>query len=985
MTRNSWWRSAGPATLLTAGALLAASSAMGQETPATKPASGVSEREQRLADRAKSATNERAEPLFRAAETTYLVGDLERASDLYQRVIDAGAGSLFTVRATARMGDCAYELKKFDAAVNLYRRASQSTTGVTDADELAAAVRAEFMIGQSHLAARQYPQAFSQFRRFIDRHSDHALANKAYRAIGDAHLAQGQYTQALQAYRMVGTVMNRQSAAAHRVSPGSRLYMRVNDADVNIGDTLRPVTVIVRTTAGDEERVTLQPTGLRSPVFIGSIATELGKPRHSGRIAQVFTDAMSRSLTEQLTESQRQRGIADEKRREASDLERSASKSGDPAGTERKRVAAVAEADRAERRAAELEGKSFKAIDDAFGAAEKLLAEWAPEESLAAVQARTKPPTTAPAKTDAEAPAMSAAEGEGNLSPAGSLLMPDEQDADDRSAASASGGAITPVATGSLTQAELDQLRIEIKRKPTDAGTFEARRSAIFTWLQQLAQRFQRVELSGNDTMTIEYLDEVGPGGPNDPAKAVRKDSVTVASDAFLAVVTSDGQETLDRAILGGSILVRLEDPDRDATDKPDTVKVVLSAMRVEVKPLVSGTPATQPAPASRVSAEQLTTTPTAMELKIEPLIPPDAVGIEITLNETGPHTGVFERVIPVGDSSIELDGKRLPLSIEHRLRVAYKDERAMRIPDGFVHATVLDVVPSQGGNASAIKFRKSQIDLESKLRRAVAAGELGRIYLDLGLVQGGREYLVNAQRDLLEVAQATPNSMLAEEAMYHGFRIYFYAGMLDEAVTAARQLMAKYPRSEHVPEAMLQIGKVSLERGQKVAEEAKARNEKRDNTDLKRAVGEFEQLVAKYPLSPLAPEALFELAQTKIAMGQSGLDSLERLAKQYPDSGFASRGLIRAADYYVGVGDYNRALDYLNRVLIDYPDSSQLGKVLFDRGVCQLKVGKQADATRTFYQVLEEHPGTDLAAKAQQFINASRQVPAATGTGDKR
>lgn len=985
MTRSARWRSAGRAALLAAGVLLTAPLTNGQDTPATRPASGAtpgaSEREQRLADRAKSATNERAEPLFKAAETTYLVGDLERASDLYQRVIDAGAGSLFTVRATTRMGDCAYELKKYDAAVNLYRRASQSTAGVTDADELAAAVRAEFMVGQSHLAMRQYPQAFSQFRRFIDRHSDHALANKAYRAIGDAHLAQGQYTQALQAYRMVGTIMNRRTAAAHRVSPGSRLYMRVNDADVNIGDTLRPVTVIIRTTAGDEERVTLQPTGLRSPVFIGSIATELGTPRQSGRVAQLFTEAMSRSLSEQLAESLRQRGVVDAKRQEASELERSASKSGDPAGTERKRAAAVADADRAERHAAELEGKSYKAIDDAFAAAEKLLAEWSPEESLAAVHARVKPATTAPANTDAETPATPAAEGDVNLLPTGSLLMPDEQDADDRNAAS---GSLTPAATGSLTQAELDQLRLEIKRKPTDAGTFEARRSALATWLQQLAQRFQRVELSGNDTITIEYLDEVGPGGPNDPAKAVRKDTVTVASDSFLAVVTSDGQESLDRVILGGSILVRLEDPDRDATDKPDTVKAVLSAMRVEMKPLMTAVPASQPAPASRVSAEQFTSTQATKEIKIEPLIPPDAVGIEITLTETGPHTGVFERAVPVGDSSIELDGKRLPLSTEHRLRVAYMDERAMRMPDGFVHATLLDVVPSQGGNASAIKFRQSQIDLESKLRRAVAAGELGRIYLDLGLVQGGREYLANAQRDLLEVAQATPNSILAEEAMYHGFRIYFYAGMLDEAVTAARQLMAKYPRSEHVPEAMLQIGKVSLERGQKVAEEAKARNEKRDNPDLKRAAGEFEQLVSKYPLSPLAPEALFELAQTKIAMGQSGLDSLERLAKQYPDSGFASRGLIRAADYYVGVGDYNRALDYLNRVLIDYPDSSQLGKVLFDRGVCQMKVGKQGDATRTFYQVIEEHPGTDLAAKAQQFINASRQAPT-SGTGENR
>ena len=76
-------------------------------------------------------------------------------------------------------------------------------------------------------------------------------------------------------------------------------------------------------------------------------------------------------------------------------------------------------------------------------------------------------------------------------------------------------------------------------------------------------------------------------------------------------------------------------------------------------------------------------------------------------------------------------------------------------------------------------------------------------------------------------------------------------------------------------------------------------------------------------------------------------------------------------------LGDYGRALEYLGRVIVDYPDSPQLGDVLLYRGVCQMKLGQNPDALRTFYQVSEEHPGSESASKAQQYIESINQKPA--------
>ena len=168
---------------------LAALAATRKEPPATRP----SDREARLADRRDSRVTEEALNLFRAADTTFLVGDLNRAAELFRKMLVAYPNSNLTVRAHARLGDCSFESKKYAEATTHYRRAAAAADSAANDDEIAAGVRCDYMIGQSCLAAKQYTQAFSQFRRFIDRHPGHALVNHAYQAIGDAHLALEQY------------------------------------------------------------------------------------------------------------------------------------------------------------------------------------------------------------------------------------------------------------------------------------------------------------------------------------------------------------------------------------------------------------------------------------------------------------------------------------------------------------------------------------------------------------------------------------------------------------------------------------------------------------------------------------------------------------------------------------------------------------------------------------------------------------------------
>lgn len=949
---------------LTAHAVFAAAPPRGGA--ATRP----SDREQRLGARREARLSEEAANLFRSADTTFLVGDLARAAELFQQVITSYPNSSYTVRAHARLGDCAYEMRKYIDAAAHYRRAAAAGESAANDEESAASVRADFMVGQCYLRAKSYTQAFTQFRKFIDRHPGHVLVNQAYQAIGDAHMALEQHQQALRAYRMVGTVMGERTAAHRRISPGQRLYLRVTDADVNVGDTPRSVRAVVRTSGGDVETVELEPLGLRSPVFLASIPTMLGAPRHSGELGRVFNEEIASRIRAQLAEAEKLERTARDKSEEAFELDRSAQRTVNPAATERKRAALSAEADQLRARSAALRQECTRTIDAAFAEYEKILARWAPEQTLSAL----RPPATRPAT----APSDAAGEGEADVFREVAARPVAGADDDEPAAGPAPGDQ----ETRGMTEQEILQVRASAARAPTNMENIDARMTTLSVWSRSLMRQFQRLELKGGDRIEIEYFDEIGPNGPNTPPKGIRKDVVEVATDASVAILTADAREPLEHVVVNSDVVLQVEDPDADTTDGPDTLLAVLAAVPV-VKSDAEAPQAAKPAaPATqRTTPGEIAAEPAEAQ-RLEPLVPPGAASVKVTLVETGPHTGIFRKAVKVTADGVMIDNApALRIRAEGgkgnlcALRLAYADAKAVRHSDGWVVARMADCIGDSGGDVAAVKYRQTLLDQQAKLKRAVAAGEIGRIYLELGLTRRGREYLSSAQADCTEVARSSETAALAEEALHHSWKIYFYAGLLDDAVNACRLLMSRYPNSEYIDDAMFAMGQASLERGEKQVEQDKAAGQKVSlNRDLARAVAQFEELVKRFPNSPLAPEALFMIGRAKIAAGQTGLDVFERLAKQYPDSVLAARGLVKVADYYMSISDFRRAAEYFGRVLIDYPDSPDLGEVLLQRGICQYKLGLHKEALETFYRVIEEQSGTELAGKAQKYIGFINQ-----------
>ncbi len=288
----------------------------------------------------------------------------------------------------------------------------------------------------------------------------------------------------------------------------------------------------------------------------------------------MFSPAKESGLRDQLDQAERLKQQAGEKIAEAEKLAKSAGASADPAATEKQRAAAAAEGDRLTVQANGIIGSAGKTVDASYAGVEKLVAEWSPQQSLQAVRARR--PATAPSTAPTVAAAGGAGAGADAGVPAINLGPLPEADsarpttrtslADDDLAQASATPATGDEAQRTMDQAHIDASRLEVAKEPTTAANLDKRLIALTVWSKTLHRQFQRLELVGGDKIDIEYVDEIGPNGPNEPGKAIRRDSLTVASNGQLYVLTPDGKQPIEQAVLGGDIVLRVEDADRDLT-----------------------------------------------------------------------------------------------------------------------------------------------------------------------------------------------------------------------------------------------------------------------------------------------------------------------------------------------------------------------------------------------------------------------------------
>jgi tetratricopeptide (TPR) repeat protein len=226
----------------------------------------------------------------------------------------------------------------------------------------------------------------------------------------------------------------------------------------------------------------------------------------------------------------------------------------------------------------------------------------------------------------------------------------------------------------------------------------------------------------------------------------------------------------------------------------------------------------------------------------------------------------------------------------------------------------------------------------------------------------------LGACEEILEEARGSGGKLL-EETYVQLWRIYFAMDELDLALGMSQRLLAEFPSSAFIDEAMLQQAHVERKRENHL-----------------RAIGLYTS-ITKLPNSPLRGEGQFHIGECYEAMalkatkGQSAqlfenaFLAYQKVYEQFPDSGRVGDAVAKMAAFYYQKEDYARAVDVFENVLSDHPDANFLDVILFNYGRCLYKLDRKPEARRRFEQLIADFPESEIATEANKIVEALKKA----------
>jgi TolA-binding protein len=207
--------------------------------------------------------------------------------------------------------------------------------------------------------------------------------------------------------------------------------------------------------------------------------------------------------------------------------------------------------------------------------------------------------------------------------------------------------------------------------------------------------------------------------------------------------------------------------------------------------------------------------------------------------------------------------------------------------------------------------------------------------------------------------AQETPDQQ-ARRLLEDG-RVYRSQGKLKQALDNFNIVVASFPATDSVGQALLEIGRYRME--------------VEGNTDEARAA--FEQVTKQYARSDAAPGAYHYLGlltlqrATTAAEIDDALAQFARVETLYPSSPWVPRSLQASALAHRRAGRYAEAADLNRRVSLEYPASEAAAAAQYQIGQALALQGQARLAMEEFQQVRNRFPQSSWAEPALERTTA--------------
>jgi len=86
---------------------------------------------------------------------------------------------------------------------------------------------------------------------------------------------------------------------------------------------------------------------------------------------------------------------------------------------------------------------------------------------------------------------------------------------------------------------------------------------------------------------------------------------------------------------------------------------------------------------------------------------------------------------------------------------------------------------------------------------------------------------------------------------------------------------------------------------------------------------------------------------------------------KNFPDGAFASNSQFYLGEISYYQGQYSRAIEAYDGVILNYPKSSKVAPAMLEKGRALAQTNKKVSATREFRELIRRYPGSDEAKRA--------------------
>jgi cellulose synthase operon protein C len=150
-------------------------------------------------------------------------------------------------------------------------------------------------------------------------------------------------------------------------------------------------------------------------------------------------------------------------------------------------------------------------------------------------------------------------------------------------------------------------------------------------------------------------------------------------------------------------------------------------------------------------------------------------------------------------------------------------------------------------------------------------------------------------------------------------------AAAYDEAIATFSALVAKFPQSKQVAEALHYLGESLYARGKKEA-----------------AARAYTELIVKHPSSPLRPDALYALGVTRQELGQHAEagQTFDQFGKEFPKHPLRAEIVMRRAETSLSQGQFAEAAALYATVPEVFPESKYGPQAMLAAGNCFRRAG---------------------------------------------